>query len=419
MSTPTSSSNVGAPGDSEGAVPVLSRRRFLAGGAWAAGATAAAVSGYTLGSHQSDDILSDAPGVGQDTVSPYGSHQAGITTPLQSHASFLAFDLLPATTLDDRRRWLELLSDDIERLTTGRPALADPQPELASLPARLTITLGFGAGFFAAAILRSQRPDWLGPLPAFRHDELDTSVSGGDVLVQVCCDDPVTLSHARRMLIRDSTSFASLRWVQHGFQRARGVADGQTPRNLMGQVDGTSNPMPADPGFDDAIWHSGEPAWLAGGTALVLRRIRMRLSAWDGLSRDSKEATIGRRLSDGAPLTGGHEGDEPDLDARAPDGSSVIHPQAHVRLARVSDPKQRILRRGYNYEDGPVRDGAPEAGLLFVAAMADPTRQFVPVQRRLDEADLLNDWTRTVGSAVFAVPPGFMPGGYVGATLLT
>ena len=39
------------------------------------------------------------------------------------------------------------------------------------------------------------------------------------------------------------------------------------------------------------------------------------------------------------------------------------------------------------------------------------------MQRAL-ATDLLNAFIRTVGSAVFAVPPGASPGGYVGETLV-
>jgi deferrochelatase/peroxidase EfeB len=47
------------------------------------------------------------------------------------------------------------------------------------------------------------------------------------------------------MLVKDTRSFATVRWVQQGFRRAYGsVAPGTTMRNLFGQVDGTANPKP-------------------------------------------------------------------------------------------------------------------------------------------------------------------------------
>lgn len=42
----------------------------------------------------------------------------------------------------------------------------------------------------------------------------------------------------------------------------------------------------------------------------------------------------------------------------------------------------------------------------------------MPVQRRLAEADALNRFTKTVGSAVFVIPPAVTPGGYLGEVLL-
>jgi dye decolorizing peroxidase len=51
--------------------------------------------------------------------------------------------------------------------------------------------------------------------------------------------------------------------------------------------------------------------------------------------------------------------------------------------------------------------------------MADIDRQFVPVQRRLAELDLLNQWTTPVGSAVFAILPGCAEGGWLGESVLS
>ena len=127
----------------------------------------------------------------------------------------------------------------------------------------------------------------------------------------------------------------------------------------------------------------------------------------------SKEESIGRRLSDGAPLTGGTESTAPDFEATDEYGLPVIPDTSHIRLAHAQAPGERILRRPYNYDDGPE-----EAGLIFVAYMADPDTQFVPIQRRLSELDVLNVWTTPIGSALFAVPPGFGEGEYIGQSLL-
>ena len=64
-----------------------------------------------------------------------------------------------------------------------------------------------------------------------------------------------------------------------------------------------------------------------------------------------------------------------------------------------------------NYDDGA------EQGLLFACYQRDPLAQFVPIQRRLDELDLLNEWVTHTGSAVFAIPGGWRPGGMLGEAL--
>ncbi len=59
----------------------------------------------------------------------------------------------------------------------------------------------------------------------------------------------------------------------------------------------------------------------------------------------------------------------------------------------------------------------PGSGLLFASYQADVDRQFLPIQRRLDESDMLNEWTTPIGSAVYAIPPGCAEGGFIGESL--
>ena len=90
-----------------------------------------------------------------------------------------------------------------------------------------------------------------------------------------------------------------------------------------------------------------------------------------------------------------------------------------MRRARSDDPDQRIFRRGYNYDERPDGTSVSNSGLVFVSYQADIAKQFIPLQQRLDDLDLLNEWTTPIGSAVFLVPPGCAPGGYVGESLFT
>ena len=394
------------------------RRQFLLGGA-VAGVGAAAAIGIDLALTPSPDAAAPAaasvPLNGTEIVPFHGVHQAGVDTDAQAHGTFVALDLHADVDRDDLRRLLRVLSDDAERLTQGRPALADSEPELAAAPARLTVTFAFGPGLVSQA--QGAAPSWLRPLPAFGIDRLRDEFSHGDLLLQIAGDDPLTVAHATRMLLKDARSFAEVRWTQQGFRRAYGtVAPGTTMRNLFGQVDGTANPQPGTDHFDEVVW--SDAGWMAGGTGMVIRRIHMDLDKWDRLDRPGREDSVGRTLSNGAPLTGAAEHDEPDFDAKTPVGFPVIPEFSHLRRSRPDDARQRIFRRGYNYDERPGGGQVSDSGLIFVSFQADVDAQFVPIQRRLDELDLLNEWTTPIGSAVFAVPPGCQPGGYIGETLL-
>ncbi len=386
---------------------LVSRRAFLVGGAALVGVTAGAgVTGAATAANRPP-----ADEAGRAVVPFHGERQAGVATTPQAFATLLAFDLVPGVDRERLLRLLRIWTDDAARLTQGRPGLADTEPELAAVPASLTVTLGLGPGAFRVARRTDRRPAWLAPLPRFAVNDLRPEWTGGDLVLQLCADDPVTLAHAARVLVRQASTFASVRWVQQGFRRAPGaVAPGTTMRNLFGQVDETRNLVPGRD--DDLIWHDDGP--MAGGTGMVVRRITMDLDGWEQLDRPARELVVGRRLADGAPLTGRAEHDEPDLDAVGPDGLAVIPPWAHVRRARTDDPRQRFLRRSYSYDDGAGRD----VGLVFVTFQADVTEQFVPVQRRLAELDLMNTWTTPVGSAVFAVPGGVAPGEHLAQRLL-
>ncbi|RUL92456.1 Dyp-type peroxidase [Verrucosispora sp. FIM060022] len=398
----------------------VSRRGLLTGGALAAGGTL--VGAVAVAAGRSEDTAATPAQVPVATVGEaiepfHGVRQSGVATEPQAHAAFVAFTLRPGTDRAALGRMMRLLSDDAARLTQGRPALADTEPELGLLPARLTVTFGFGPGLFAAAGLDERRPPSVVDLPSFSIDRLQPRWSGGDLLVQICADDPITVAHAQRVLVKDSRPFATVRWVQQGFRRAAGAEPGRTQRNLFGQLDGTANPKPGGQ-LETAVWIPDGPDWLRDGTTLVLRRISMNLESWDLLGRTDREFSVGRRLDTGAPLTGAAEHDEPDFAAVGPDGLTVIPDFSHLTRAHVSDDRFRILRRPYNYDGVPAADGTADSGLIFASYQADIARQFLPIQQRLAERDLLNEWTTPIGSAVFAIPPGCPEGGWVGQQLL-
>ncbi|KUI05922.1 Dyp-type peroxidase [Mycobacterium sp. IS-3022] len=399
---------------SAGASLRLNRRRLLAGGA------AAVAAGATL--TQCSVAQSAVPTESFDrAVEPFhGKHQPGVATPPQTHALFVALDLAPQprrSPRDTLAAVLKLWTADAARLTQGTPALADTEPELAHRPARLTVTVGLGSGLFDRIGLAHLRPRSLAEPPAFTTDRLQPQWCGGDLLLQICANDPVTVAHTGRVLLKNVRTMTTARWRQTGFRNAVGIGEGASMRNLMGQIDGTAN-ITDESGFDRLVWDTGDDQrWFDGGTILVLRRIRAEMDTWDELDRNSKELTVGRRLDTGAPLTGQREFDEPDF-AATENGIPVIPPNSHIALARHRNDDEQFLRRPYNFDDPPPAGRTTESGLVFAAYQRDPAAQFTPVQQRLAAADALNEWITTIGSATFAILPGVEPGGYLGQTLL-
>jgi deferrochelatase/peroxidase EfeB len=218
--------------------------------------------------------------------------------------------------------------------------------------------------------------------------------------------------HAVRNLARIGFGKVTVRYSQLGFGRTSSTSVTQaTPRNMMGFKDGTRN-LKAEDGADQLAQHlwadAGDGAdWMAGGSYLVTRRIRMMIETWDRTSLAEQEAILGRTKGSGAPLGKTGEFEPLDFAAKGADGEPVIPEVAHVRLAHPDfNGGARLLRRGYNFVDGSDGLGRLDAGLFFMAYQRDPHRQFVPVQTRLARHDVLNEYIRHVSSGVFACPGG-------------
>lgn len=399
----------GAPGTRRG----FGRRTLFTGLAGAAGLGVIGAGAVGIDALVGDDESARLRGA--ETTDFYGEHQAGITTAPTSHISYVGLDLVDGADADVLAGILGIWTEDAARLTAGRAALVDTEPELATMPSRLTVNVGLGAGAFDATGLLSRRPSWLRPLPEFTIDRLDPRWGQTDLLLSIGSDDLQTVAHATRVLTANVRSRVRVRWVQRGFREARGsTPEGTTMRNLMGQVDGTVNPALDD--HATLIWDDGsEQPWMRGGTSMVLRRIEMDLDGWQELDPHGRELSVGRRLATGAPLTGTHERDEPDFAATRA-GIPIIPPSSHIARAHRQQPHEQFLRKAYNYDD-PPEPGAvstSNSGLLFAAYQRDIDRQFVPVQQRLADHDALNEWTFPIGSAVYAILPGVEQGQTLG-----
>ena len=281
-------------------------------------------------------------------------------------------------------------------------------------PSGLTLTIGFGPTLFETADgddrfgIAARRPGPLKELPSFAGDQIDPAISGGDLCIQACANDPQVAVHAVRNLVRIGAGVVSVRWSQLGFGRTSSTAVGQTtPRNLFGFKDGTRNLKAEEPAaLDQYVWvgDDDDAAWLAGGTYLVTRRIRMLIEPWDTSSLQEQEQIIGRTKGSGAPLGQRDEFDPVDFTAQV-DGQFAIPEISHVFLAHPTNAGTAILRRGYSFVDGSDGLGRLDAGLFFIAFQRDPETGFTQVQRNL-RTDELNEYIRHTSSGVFACPPG-------------
>jgi deferrochelatase/peroxidase EfeB len=367
----------------------------------------------------------------------YGSHQAGIVTPQPEYLEFATFDVA-SNVADDLRSLLQKWTaaaatltkgDRYEPITTEKASTVpvDTGETIGVGPSRLTITIGFGPSLFGAHGedrfgLARERPRRLASLPAFRGESLDPDRSEGDLCIQACADDPQVGFHAIHVLARLASGAATLRWTQQGFGRTSSTSRSQqTPRNLMGFKDGTNNVrVEEQTEMDEHVWvQPGDgPAWMEGGTYMVIRRIQMLLDVWDATSLEGQERAVGREKVSGAPLGQEDEYDPVGLEAKE-NGELTIPADAHIRLASPElNGGQRILRRGFSYNE-PSRAGSGQldAGLFFISFQRDPQRQFVPIQQRLAANDALSRHLLHTGSGIFACPPGVRPGGFIGEGL--
>lgn len=401
---------------SAGSSPSPSRRALIGWGGAGLALGAAAAGGAVAMTRTGNDVDPAGAATGA-AIDFHGDRQAGIATPVQDRLHFAAFDV----QTDDRAEFVQMLKDwtaAARRMTAGHAVgegayggLAEAPPDdtgeaLGLKPSRLTLTIGFGPSLFEkygeAFGIADARPEALEELPKFAGDNLDKNRSGGDLCIQACADDPQVAVHAIRNLARIGFGKVVIRWSQLGFGKTSSTTpDEQTPRNLMGFKDGTRNIAGTETDrLKKFVWvdPSDGPAWMAGGSYLVARRIRMHIETWDRTSLQEQEDIFGRDKGEGAPVGKAKERDEPFLKAMLPD--------AHVRLAHpASNDGATILRRGYSFTDGTDGLGRLDAGLFFLAYQRDPRTGFIRVQRNL-AGDALNEYIQHVGSALFAIPPG-------------
>lgn len=415
--------------------PGLSRRLFLGGGIAAAGAgvgAAAGVGGMLLRDRVTSDSGTELIDLAR-AESFYARSgekkelQAGIQTRPQRYCIYMTFDMSTSTASALQvllARWSAGIAQLQEGKTLGEVypkggagSAPDTGEALDLGPASLTVTVGLGPGIFSDRFgLAHKKPRHLADLPALPSDRLDPALTGGDLSLQACADDPQVAYHAVRDLARMARGTATVRWTVIGFGRASAGKDQTTPRNLMGFKDGTRN-IETEDDYRRWVLAKNDASWFNGGTYQVVRKIQMNIEIWDADDIGDQQEVFGRTKVEGAPLSGGTEHSTPNFAAKDKDGETKIPLRSHVALAaHENNAGIKILRRPYNYTDGLNQYGQLDAGLLFITYVNDP-ENFSALQRKLGASDRLNEYIAHIGSGVFAVPPAPVKGSYIASGL--
>ena len=368
----------------------------------------------------------------------FGAHQAGITTPVQDHLHFASFDMMARTDRDDLVSLLQDWSYAASRMTQGLEVSAtgavggspeappdDTGEALGPAGQRPDDHVRLRADAVRARRRRpvrhrraaSRRARAAAALPRRRPR---ARRSDGDLCVQACADDPQVAVHAIRNLSRIAFGRARLRWSQLGFGRtSKTTSAQQTPRNLFGFKDGTSNILAEDTAaLDEHVWVAASDARRGWPAARTSSRARSRCSSRRGTacgspSRTTSSAGPRARARRSRAATSSPSRTSTPTDAA---GAPVIaRRQPHAPRPPDAqrghpDPPPRLQLRRRQQRPRPPRR---RAVLPVVPALPE---QFIQVQRSLS-TDILNEYIRHIGSGIWAVPPGASPGSYVGAGL--
>lgn len=395
----------------------IDRRTFLKGAGVGAGAGIIATVGVGAAVNAANAAPKESDSANLPAVPFYGVHQPGVLEPPQAAGVFAVFNVTAKTKAElvDAFKKITTLSAYMaagEKLPTIQPKLPPVDNNLLGpepVADGVTMTWGVGASLFDGRFgLSGMKPVGLTTMPVFPNDNLEPGWTNGDVYLQICAGQPDAAIRALRIIMRQCRGQLQLKYRIDGFMSQPRPAG--APRNLMGFKDGTANPpVGSDPELANQLIWTGEETgqtWTNGGTFAVFRRIRMFVEFWDRIGIPEQEGLFGRQRDSGAPLSGATEADLPEY---GNDEGGVVTPlDSHIRLANPQTPEAiatRILRRGYNYDQGIDSNGNLDQGLIFVCFNRSTQKQFESIQNRLADEGLV-DYIQPTGGGYFFILPG-------------
>jgi deferrochelatase/peroxidase EfeB len=365
--------------------------------------------------------------------------QSGITNRPQEHLLLATLTFAgpdPRATLRALATVVEReLSSDLDRINPPQ-AKEGPSEETGELGFEddydrgfLTITLGISSsGFERLGIAEAERPQDLRPIPWEKLGDTPANPESGDLILQVCSDDLYVCEHVVRRVEEELGHELTLLSTAIGSQRYNsrpGRTSKREGRALIGFLDGTANLNPRNSAEDAALVFvdpanvadypdlppaqppaeqlspyggggqpgqgphfpedlspkpTSEPEWTAQGTYMTVRLSSFDSGAWDDLSQNQQEGSVGRFKVSGASLDREDTGADLDKEPLFAENQAEakVTANAHIRKANPrggeDDAKRRIFRRGYPLI--AAGDGGLRRGLVFVAFARTISTQF-------------------------------------------
>jgi putative iron-dependent peroxidase len=252
-----------------------------------------------------------------------------ITQPLTQAALFLV------VTVEDQGDGVRALLGNIDGLTK---AVGFRYPN-----ARLSCVIGIGSSLWDR-LCPGYRPRQLHPFIPLKGVQREAVTTEGDLLFHIRAQELGICFELARLIRQQLPSGSVVVDEVQGFQYL-------DQRDLLGFVDGTENPGPAE--VDEVAIIGDEEPDFVGGSYVIVQKYLHDLAAWEALTTEEQEMAIGRRKPDNVELS----------DDTKPTNSHVALTNVHG----ASDEELAIYR--LNMPFGSLRE--PDYGTYFIGYARD------------------------------------------------